>query len=108
MKDISCFCEFEISNDQVIAKLSGDIDYEYATDIKKAILEQLSKNNFSNLVLDFKGLTFIDSSMIGAIFGMYKFIEFFNGSIKIINAFETIFRLLKISGIDEMVSINED
>ena len=56
----------------LIAKVTGELDHHSAKQFVKEMDKQLSDETVRELQLDFKGLTFMDSSGIGALLGRYK------------------------------------
>ena len=57
------------------------------------------------MVIDLKGLDFIDSSGIGFVIGRYKVIRKRNGVIEIINAGKKVRKILDMSGIGKIIKI---
>jgi len=57
------------------------------------------------LVIDLKGLDFIDSSGIGFVIGRYKVIRKCNGVIEIVNAGKKVRKILDMSGIGKIIKI---
>jgi len=60
---------------------------------------------FNNVVFDFEGTKFMDSSGIGIILGRYKKIACFGGKVFAINADSRIRHLLMISGLHKIMEI---
>ncbi len=86
-------------------KLKGELDHHSADDARILIDEKIKNENFNKLVIDFKGLDFIDSSGIGFIIGRYKVIRKRNGVIEIVNAGKKIRKILDMSGIGKIIKI---
>ncbi|MCL1924288.1 MAG: anti-sigma factor antagonist [Defluviitaleaceae bacterium] len=95
----------ELEN-KFIAEITGDIDNHSAAFIRKNIDDEYSKANANDIILDFKGVTFMDSSGIGLIMGRYKNLKP-NGKIYISNVNSDIKRILKISGIQKIATLEE-
>ena len=67
-------------------------------------LDQLLKNDTIRTVeLDLKGLTFMDSSGIGAILGRYKKLNKRNGTLRVKNLRPSIRRIFEMSGLFAVV-----
>jgi len=86
-------------------KLKGELDHHSADEARILIDEKIKNENFNKLVIDFKGLDFIDSSGIGFIIGRYKVIRKRNGVIEIVNAGKKIRKILDMSGIGKIIKI---
>ena len=59
----------------------------------------------SVLILDFKDITFMDSSGIGLIMGRYRQMQLVGGEVRIINPSPNIKRVLKLAGMDRLARI---
>ena len=58
----------------LVIKLTGELDHHFATEAKSKIDERLKSGQIKNLTIDMGKLDFIDSSGIGFIIGRYKII----------------------------------
>ena len=67
--------KIEVNGEVVVAYLSGDIDHHTAKPIREEIDAAADKNMPELLVLDFKDVTFMDSSGIGLVMGRYKLLS---------------------------------
>jgi stage II sporulation protein AA (anti-sigma F factor antagonist) len=86
-------------------KLKGDLDHHSADEVRGLIDEKIKNEKFNKLVIDFKGLDFIDSSGIGFVIGRYKVIRKRNGVIEIVNASNKVRKILDMSGIGKIINI---
>ena len=86
-------------------KLKGDLDHHSADEVRGLIDEKIKNEKFNKLVIDFKGLDFIDSSGIGFVIGRYKVIRKRNGVIEIVNASKKVRKILDMSGIGKIINI---
>ena len=87
-----------IGTGQVLTlKLKGELDHHSADEVKVLIDEKIKKEKFNKLVIDFKGVDFIDSSGIGFVIGRYKVIRKQNGVIEIVNASKKVRKILKLT-----------
>ena len=91
----------------LVAKLRGEIDHHSAQEIRETIDRQIRLKNIKNLVFDFEGVTFMDSSGIAVIIGRYKQIQAAGGKTLIIRARPQVDRLLEISGIKRIINTGE-
>jgi len=97
--------QFIETTNALTIKLKGELDHHSADDARILIDEKIKNENFNKLVIDFKGLDFIDSSGIGFIIGRYKVIRKRNGVIEIVNAGKKIRKILDMSGIGKIIKI---
>jgi len=94
----------------MFVRLSGEIDHHNARQIREQVDSAVEMHKPKKLCLDFKDVTFMDSSGIGFIMGRYKLIQLYEGSLEIINISHTINRVIKLSGIDKLnikISVNQ-
>ncbi|HHV50380.1 MAG TPA: anti-sigma factor antagonist [Candidatus Avimonas sp.] len=94
----------------MFVRLSGEIDHHNARQIREQVDSAVEMHKPKKLCLDFKDVTFMDSSGIGFIMGRYKLIQLYEGSLEIINISDTINRVIKLSGIDKLnikISVNQ-
>lgn len=83
----------------LVAKIDGEIDHHTAARLRTEIDRELNMRNIVNLVLDFDGVTFMDSSGIGVIAGRYKEIQARGGKVMVIRVKPQVDKILEISGL---------
>ncbi len=81
------------------ALIEGDIDHHSAAKIREAIDIAIAKEKPKILKLDFGGVSFMDSSGIGRIMGVFKLFTSRNGKLKVINIPKNLERMIKLSGL---------
>lgn len=57
---------------KLTVKLSGEIDHHSAASVRRRIDGEMIKNEPEELLIDFSGVTFMDSSAVGLVIGRYK------------------------------------
>lgn len=67
----------------ITAFIMGDIDHHSAKEIRETIDFSLESSLPEILVLDFKDVTFMDSSGIGLVMGRYKLMQSMDGELRI-------------------------
>jgi len=92
----------------LIVKLAGELDHHSAADIRQAVDKELYFTPIKNIVFDFDGVTFMDSSGIGMVIGRYKQVRARGGKTLIIRAKPQVDRILELSGIKKIIEINGD
>lgn len=95
--------EMEIVDGTLIAALSGEIDHHSASGIRKDIDATMEHYRVRNLIMDYSGVSFMDSSGIGLVLGRYKRVRKWNGTLVVIPGSSYISRVLGLSGIFGMV-----
>jgi len=97
---------FRFERGTLFAVVSGEIDLELADEWRTAIDFELAKRRAKRLVFDFADVTFIDSSGLGVIIGRYRHLSSMGGSVSIINARPTVYRILMVSGFDKIINVD--
>ena len=88
-----------------VAMLKGEIDHHCARDIRTQLDKFIIGSRPSKLVIDLKNITFMDSSGIGLIMGRSKLMKACGGQLVVHSPQPYIKRVLKLSGIERIVSI---
>lgn len=95
--------EFEITDSILIAELSGEIDHHEAADIRNDIDSTFAAFGSRHLIMDFSGVSFVDSSGIGVIMGRYKKVAENGGKTVICGCSEYLRSILYMAGIFTIV-----
>lgn len=90
----------------VTACLIGEIDHHGAGKLREEIDTMLERNHPDTLILDFREVTFMDSSGIGLVMGRYRLIREWNGSVEIHNPAPSIKKVMRLAGLDRIASIH--
>jgi len=95
----------ETEDDAVIARLSGEVDHHTARAIREDIDVAIDRCHPKRLVLDFDGVTFMDSSGIGLVMGRYKLMKPCGGTVIIENTGNQIKKVMRLAGLDRLAII---
>ncbi len=96
--------QLEIVGRTLVAHIDGDLDHHCATNIRRELDKILKRSEIKNLILDFSGLDFMDSSGIGVIIGRYKLINQIGGKTAVVVTKPNVNRMLTASGLKKIVS----
>ncbi len=91
--------KLEVIGTTLVVKIDGEIDHHTSRNFREEIDRELNLKNIVNLVLDFDGVTFMDSSGIGAVVGRYKEITARGGRVMLIRVKPQVDKVLEISGL---------
>lgn len=100
--------DFEKIGNVLVVSLIGELDHHSAEEVRVKIDDRISRENIRKLVLDFSGVTFMDSSGIGVIIGRYKKISMCSGEVNIISVSKSIKRVFELSGIFKIIKYYEN
>ena len=93
----------------ITALIKGDIDHHSAPAIREAVDDAvISSDCVKMLVLDFSGVTFMDSSGVGLVMGRYRLCAGKGIKVIITNLSERNYKIMKMSGIEKIAEIKRD
>jgi len=92
---------------QLIIKIDEEIDHHSSEKIRKRADYEIQVHIPKKLIFDFKNVTFMDSSGIGMLIGRYKLVSMFGGKTSIVNVNAPIKKVLEMSGVLKLISIEE-
>ncbi len=88
--------------------IKGEIDHHTVPAIRDAIDDGILMFETAEIiVLDFSGVTFMDSSGVGLVMGRYRIIASKNKHLKIENLSERDYKIMKMSGIEKLAEISK-
>lgn len=97
----------ESSGNLMIAYLIGEIDHHSASIVREKIDNSLSFKRPQHLILDFKNVSFMDSSGIGLVMGRYRLLQTFRGTLEIRNVTPQTKKLMELAGLGSIAIIKE-
>ena len=88
--------------------LKGEIDHHTAPGIRETVDEAIIANEMVKMVvLDFGGVSFMDSSGVGLVMGRYRLIAPADKKLKVHNLSERDYKIMKMSGIENLAEISK-
>ncbi len=95
-------------SDAVYAFIKGEIDHHTAHSLREQIDDAILINdNASQIIIDFSGVTFMDSSGVGLVMGRYRLADSKNKTLRVENLGERDFKIMKMSGIEKLCKITQ-
>jgi len=94
-----------LADEIMTAYLDGEIDHHCAKQIREEIDETAQRAHPSLLILDFKEVSFMDSSGIGLVMGRYSLMQELGGVLKVVNLSAHIKKVMKLAGLDRLAVI---
>ena len=98
--------EIGVKGEIVTAYLSGEIDHHSAAGMREKIDNAIESNMPSALILDFGGVSFMDSSGIGLVMGRYRTLQKLGAKMHITGASPQIEKVMKLAGMSRLATIN--
>ncbi len=97
--------EINVTGEVVTAYLSGELDHHTAKQMREEIDCAVELNMPTLLVLDFSGISFMDSSGIGLVMGRYRNLQKTGAVLHISGAAPNIYKVLKLAGIEKLAKL---
>lgn len=99
----------EASGSVVIAYLIGEIDHHCAAEVREKIDSIISYKKPSHLILDFRNVTFMDSSGIGLVMGRYRLLTGINSksTLEVKNVSAQTKKIMELAGLGRIAQIKE-
>lgn len=88
----------------LIVKIAGEIDNSVTQLFRETIDKKILSSNLKYLIIDFKNVSFVDSSGIGFIIGRYNLMKKEKGFIVLSNINYYCEKIFKISGILRLIN----
>lgn len=96
---------FENENNILIVHMNGELDHHSAEEVRNKIDDRIDRDEIKKLIMDFKGVTFMDSSGIGVVIGRYKKLNAKEGKVAITEAKNTVEKVFTLSGMNKIIDI---
>ncbi len=92
-------------NEKLIVHIAGEIDHHTAQSLLTSITTLLDTQHPLSVVIDFSGITFMDSSGIAVVLNCYRRMKELRGTLEIISVAPQAKRVLSTAGLDRLMSI---
>jgi len=94
---------FTDDNTILVVGIKGKFDFSLLNDFRRAYSD--ASVDFKNAVIDLRGATTIDSSALGMLLNMQRYLKKSDGEIKIINCNKDILKIFHISHFNKKFTI---
>lgn len=105
------YLKFDKIEDKLIVSLIGELDHHSAEEVRVKIDDRIDRDDIRKVVLDFKEVTFMDSSGIGVVIGRFKKMQSRTGKVCVADVSRNANKVFELSGlykiIDSYSSIDE-
>ena len=99
--------EIKVNGEVVTAMLSGELDHHSAREMRSAIDNAVELNMPTLLILDFGGISFMDSSGIGLVMGRYRNLSKNGAQLHITGASPQIYKVMKLAGLERLARLEK-
>ena len=95
--------EIITGEDKITAVLKGELDHCTAAGAREIIDARLEKFTPKLCILDFSGVSFMDSSGIGLILGRQRVASVFGGAVRVKDPSRYAEKIIKLAGLQKMI-----
>ncbi len=99
--------KINVTGEVVTAQLSGELDHHSAKEMREEIDSAIELNMPTLLILDFKDITFMDSSGIGLVMGRYRNLQKNSADLHITNLSPSIYKVMKLAGMEKLARLEK-
>lgn len=96
------YVTIDVQEEYMAAHLFGELDHHSVQPIREEIDSMAGQNKPTELILDFGGVTFMDSSGIGLVMGRYKLMQELGGTLRLTQLSASIRRVMQVAGMDKL------
>lgn len=97
--------ELEMRHRTLIVRLTGELDHHTADALRTAIEQELDRDVATSVLLNLKGLEFMDSSGLGVILGRYRRLAETDGRMAACCLNQQVQRIFELSGLTQIMGI---
>ena len=97
--------EFHKKEDKIIVDLIGELDHHNAEEVRVKIDDRIDRDNIKKLILNFKSVTFMDSSALGALVLAFKTLRDTGTKLVLCSINEQVRILFELTGMDNVFEI---
>ncbi|MFW6001648.1 MAG: STAS domain-containing protein [Halanaerobium sp.] len=95
-----------VENNRAVLKFDGEVIFDNSNQLKEGAKEKLSKKeNVEHLIIDLSAVPYLDSSGVGVVLSLFKFMRNRNGSLSIAEANEKIMRVFDVTKLTEIIPV---
>ena len=99
---VKTYVTIDVQEDYMAAHLFGELAHHSVQSIREEIDRMAEQNEPTELILDFGGVTFMDSSGIGLVMGRYKLMQELGGTVRLTQLSASIRRVMQVAGMDKL------
>ncbi len=96
------YVKIDSAPDLITAHLFGELDHHSVQALRQDIDSSVLQGKPQELILDFSGVNFMDSSGIGLVMGRYKLINELGGALRLIGLSKSTRKVMEVSGLNKL------
>lgn len=101
----NCMLDIREEGDQLLVRISGEIDHHSAVSVRTEIDSKISSARPKRTVIELSNIDFMDSSGLGLIMGRYQKMRAVGGELVLREPNERVLKIFKLAGLEKIVVI---
>ncbi|MCR3922200.1 MAG: anti-sigma F factor antagonist [Firmicutes bacterium] len=89
----------------LVVRMVGELDHHAVTELRDKIDPKLAREDIKNILFDFYGVDFMDSSGLGLILGRYKIVSEMGGKVLACSISPRLMRIFEMSGLQTKIPV---
>lgn len=102
------YVNFDKQDNKLIVYLIGELDHHSAEEVRVKIDDRIDRDNIKSLIMNFKDVTFMDSSGIGVVIGRFKKLQGHSGNVCVTEVNKRVDKVFKLSGLYKIINSYEN
>lgn len=102
------YLKFRNIEDKLLIDLIGELDHHSAEEVRVKIDNRIERDNIKKVILNFRQVTFMDSSGIGVVVGRHKKVHAKDGILCVTDMNDRIKRVFELSGLFKIIKSFEN
>lgn len=99
------YIKIDKKDDKLVVQLMGELDHHSAEEVRNKIDDRIDREKINKLIMNFSGVTFMDSSGIGVVIGRYKKLALRNGAVCVTDVKDSVKRVFELSGMFKIIKM---
>ncbi|MEG0805463.1 MAG: anti-sigma factor antagonist [Lachnospiraceae bacterium] len=100
--------KYEMNQQILTVKVPRELDHHIADRMRGEIEEIMEQHPLERIQFDFTKTEFMDSSGIGVIIGRCRSMGFYGGTVELKNINERVRKIIKMSGLERIVTVSDN
>ncbi len=100
--------EFKEEDKLLLIQITEEIDHHTTEKLRRKMDYEITRFMPRKVMFDFSKVSFMDSAGIGLLIGRYKLAKMLGSSTKIINASQSVKKVLEMSGVVRIIPVEEN
>ncbi|TDT50802.1 anti-sigma F factor antagonist [Fonticella tunisiensis] len=100
--------KFSQKKGALVVTMLGELDHHSAERVRIKIDNKIDELGVKNLILDFSGVNFMDSSGIGVVIGRFRKVSEWGGKVAIVNLASPVKKVFELGGLFKIIKEYRD